>query len=165
MFNAKDITLWFLYKDNVEAKENEFDEEPYERITNLKLQKLLYYSQGICLALYDQPLFKESIEAWTHGPVVPDVYYQYLFNKGNPIIMDNSSAENEKIITSIEQNTMANNVLNMTYNNFAIYTAWQLRNMTHADGSPWDIKQKQKGVSNLIDNEKIKEYFKKEVIE
>jgi uncharacterized phage-associated protein len=43
-------------------------------VTNLKLQKLLYYCQGWYLAFCDEPLFPERIEAWIHGPAVPPVF-------------------------------------------------------------------------------------------
>ena len=46
-------------------------------ISPLKLQKLLYYCQGFNLGAYDQPLFKENIEAWEHGPVVVSVWRAY----------------------------------------------------------------------------------------
>ena len=52
-------------------------EDAGDLISNLKLQKLVYYAQGFHLALYDEPLFLEAIEAWTHGPVVPDLYRHY----------------------------------------------------------------------------------------
>jgi uncharacterized phage-associated protein len=45
-----------------------------EPISNLKLQKLLYYCQAWYLARYGRPLFGERIEAWVHGPAVPPVY-------------------------------------------------------------------------------------------
>ena len=35
-----------------------------ELISNLKLQKLLYYMQGFHLAYFNEPLFEEDIEAW-----------------------------------------------------------------------------------------------------
>ena len=54
-----------------------FLSEHGDPVTNLKLQKLLYYSQGWYLALYGVPLFEEGIEAWVHGPVVPAVYGYY----------------------------------------------------------------------------------------
>ncbi len=50
------------------------DREAGDVITQLKLQKLMYIAQGIHLALYDAPLFKEEIEAWQHGPVVRELY-------------------------------------------------------------------------------------------
>lgn len=54
--------------------------------TNLKLQKLLYYSQAWYLALYDLPLFDDRIEAWVHGPVVPPVYGAFKGKEWQPIV-------------------------------------------------------------------------------
>jgi uncharacterized phage-associated protein len=54
-------------------------------ITNLKLQKLLYYCQAWHLAIYDAPLFPERIEAWVHGPVVPPVFGQFKEFRWKPI--------------------------------------------------------------------------------
>ena len=48
-----------------------------EFVTNMKLQKLLYYMQGFHLAWFDTPLFDEEIEAWMYGPVVPSVFETY----------------------------------------------------------------------------------------
>lgn len=44
------------------------------RITTMKLQKLVYYSQAWALVWDDHRLFDERIEAWANGPVVPDLY-------------------------------------------------------------------------------------------
>lgn len=52
-------------------------QEHGEPLTNLKLQKLLYYAKGWYLALYDKPLFNDKIEAWVHGPVVPSIYHAF----------------------------------------------------------------------------------------
>jgi uncharacterized phage-associated protein len=46
-------------------------------ISNLKLQKLLYYAHAWHLAIYDNGLFSERIEAWVHGPVIPAVYRRF----------------------------------------------------------------------------------------
>lgn len=46
-------------------------------ISNLKLQKLLYYVQAWHLAVFERPLFDEKFEAWVHGPVIPDVYRRF----------------------------------------------------------------------------------------
>jgi uncharacterized phage-associated protein len=43
-------------------------------ITAMKLQKLVYYAQAWSLVWDEAPLFKERIEAWANGPVVPDLY-------------------------------------------------------------------------------------------
>ena len=41
-----------------------------ELLTNMKLQKMLYYEQGFHLACFGTPLFNEDIEAWQYGHVV-----------------------------------------------------------------------------------------------
>lgn len=44
------------------------------KLSTVKLQKLVYYSQAWSLVWNDEPLFQERIEAWLNGPVVPDLY-------------------------------------------------------------------------------------------
>lgn len=48
--------------------------EQYGEMTAMKLQKLVYYCQAWHLAWDGEPLFRESIEAWANGPVVPALY-------------------------------------------------------------------------------------------
>jgi uncharacterized phage-associated protein len=50
-------------------------------VTNLKLQKLLYYSQGWHIAITGQEIFADPIEAWVHGPVVASVFGEYKHNR------------------------------------------------------------------------------------
>lgn len=46
-------------------------------VSNLKLQKILYYIQGEILAKLNRQAFNEAIFAWKHGPVLLEVYYKY----------------------------------------------------------------------------------------
>jgi uncharacterized phage-associated protein len=46
-------------------------------VSNLKLQKLLYYTEAWHLAFGGNQLFDDAIEAWVHGPVVPRVFREY----------------------------------------------------------------------------------------
>ena len=55
-------------------------------ISNLKLQKLLYYAQAWHLAIYDTRLFPERFQAWVHGPVIPEIYHRYKEFGPRPII-------------------------------------------------------------------------------
>ena len=54
-------------------------------ITNLKLNKLLYFAQGHCLAVTRKPLFDGLIEARDLGPVIPVVHHKYKICGKNPI--------------------------------------------------------------------------------
>jgi uncharacterized phage-associated protein len=46
-------------------------------VTAMKLQKLVYYAQAWSLVLRDKSLVDEEIQAWTYGPVCPDLYQQH----------------------------------------------------------------------------------------
>lgn len=53
-------------------------------ISNLKLQKILYFIQAEFLVKKDEPCFEEIIEAWDFGPVIPAVYQEFkVFGSNN----------------------------------------------------------------------------------
>jgi len=54
-------------------------------ITNLHLQKILYYLQAESLTRTGEPLFEGSIEKWRLGPVIPSVYHEYKEFGSQPI--------------------------------------------------------------------------------
>jgi len=75
-----------------------------EEITNLKLQKLLYYAQAWHLALYGTPLFRERIEAWIHGPVVPPVFQNFKQYGWQPIpVQKNTAALSEYLQAHLKE--------------------------------------------------------------
>ena len=56
-------------------------------VSNLQLQKILYYIQKEFL-LHDRIAFSDEIEAWQFGPVVPNVYYKFCGFGAMPITND-----------------------------------------------------------------------------
>jgi uncharacterized phage-associated protein len=50
--------------------------------SQLKLQKLIYYTEGWHLAYFEHPLIDENFEAWVHGPVVRSLW-DYYKGRGN----------------------------------------------------------------------------------
>ena len=116
-------------------------------ITNLKLQELCYYAQGYHLAVEGEPLFEETIEAWDHGPVVPELYREYRRYGSGPIDFPASLDLGE---FTAEQLT----ILDEVWENYGQYTGWKLRDMTH-DERPW------KETPNLstISHDLMREYF------
>lgn len=141
-YSALQIAEWFLNYNRMQM-----NEEDAEYITNLKLQKLLYYAQGCYLALTDKPLFKEDILAWEHGPVVNEVYQKYKINGARGIQYDGKFCEN------IDEQTQ--NILKQVYEVFGSYSAWALRNKTRQE-APWQNTIR----NDIIDLGLIKEYFK-----
>lgn len=143
MVSALDIAQYFISKDQ--------DDEA-DGISNLKLQKLLYYAQGFHLALYRVPLFRENIEAWTHGPVVPFVYHRYKEFGRDPITQADPSAI-DRLYAELDPERI--DFLDEIYEVFGQFSAWKLRNMTH-DEQPWLENEAHAGV---IPMETMEEYF------
>jgi len=48
-----------------------------DKITTMKLQKLVYYSQAWSVTLHDEPIFDEPVRAWSDGPVVRELFLQH----------------------------------------------------------------------------------------
>lgn len=101
--------------------------EQGELLTNLKLQKLLYYSQAWFLALYGKPLFEEEFQAWVHGPVLPSQYYRFNEFRWMPITKEVSEPKFEDSVAD-----HLCEVLEV----FGVETAVALEQMTH-DELPW----------------------------
>lgn len=118
-------------------------------VSNLKLQKLVYYAQGFHLALFNAPLFDEDLEAWTHGPVIPSLYHQYKGCGSAPIT---SSGHGPAEVFSSERLDFLNEVHDV----FGQFSAWKLRNMTH-DERPW---LENEDSASIIPKATMQEYFK-----
>ena len=127
------------------------DEEAGDVISNLKLQKLLYYAQGFHLALFKKPLFDDEIRAWTHGPVVPSTYHVYKDFGAAAIPIPDDIDPNE--ITDEERG-----LLDEVYNVYGQYSAWKLRNMTHTE-RPW-VDAYNLGPDTVISDESMTEFFR-----
>jgi uncharacterized phage-associated protein len=96
-------------------------------ITAMKLQKLVYYSQAWSLVWDEKPLFEEEIQAWRHGPVVPELYKAH----SGEFKLESLSCGDANKLTSEEKETV-DSVLE-TYGDKS--SQW-LSDLTHME-SPW----------------------------
>ena len=127
------------------------DEEAGDSISNLKLQKLLYYAQGFHLAVYGEPLFNEQIKAWMHGPVVPQVYHDYRDFRAGPIAIEKVDLD--------DYTPQVRELLDEVYNVYGQFTASKLETMTHNE-PPW----KNTAQSEAISHQGMAEFFQTLVI-
>lgn len=127
------------------------DDGTEELMTNMKLQKLLYYQQGYHLAYFDTPLFEDEIEAWKYGPVVPSVYEHYRAYGSQGIQPERKPVKLER-----EEEALFNEV----YRNYGIYSAYGLMTLSHSE-KPW--KDTPTGVGNIISKSAMKMFFKKKL--
>jgi uncharacterized phage-associated protein len=119
-----------------------------DTISNLKLQKLLYYAQGVNLAFHDTPLFRDRIRAWDHGPVIPSIYHKYKEYGDGAIPKPNNV--NFAVFTKKDRT-----VMDEVWKVFGQFSAWKLRNMTHAE-PPWKNTER----DAVIPRAAMREYFK-----
>lgn len=95
-------------------------------ISNLKLQKLLYYAQAWNLVFTNEELFDEDIEAWVHGPVVPKVFRRFKSFQWKTIDEPVTPLADAKVRSHLEE------VLNV----YGHFNARQLERLTHSE-APW----------------------------
>lgn len=126
--------------------------DAFDDMTNMKINKLLYFAQGHYLSMYGRPLFEDRIEAWEHGPVIPAVYAAYKGYEDRPI-----KAVCAEGISDVAPE--AEDVLYGVARKYGRYTASALRNMTHVVGSPWDRVYQPNHAHALIPLQMIREYF------
>jgi uncharacterized phage-associated protein len=102
-----------------------------EELSNLKLQKLLYYAQGHHLSERRVPLFRDEIQAWSHGPVVPAVYHEYK-SFGSATI----ELPPDDPFTWDDIDPETSDFLGRVWNTYGRFSAGHLREMTHEE-APW----------------------------
>lgn len=125
-------------------------------ISNLKLQKVLYYIQAefLVATATHAPCFSDTIEAWDFGPVVPAVYHHYKIY-GSANIPSNSNDPWLPLYQKI--NTNDQHMIISMINATAPYSASQLVQFTHSQ-VPWK-EAYVRGQNNPISNKAIRDFF------
>lgn len=117
-------------------------------ISNLKLQKLLYF---IWIDYYKQTksfLFDDSFEAWKFGPVIPDVYYDYCIFGGFSIPWADENIKSG--ICAADKNIIAS-----TIDRFKNTSVSNMVEKTHQPNKPWDITYRNQFGDDVIAFEDI----------
>ena len=136
-------------------------EKSARKITNKKIQKLVYYAQVWSLVLNDEQFFDEGIEAWVHGPAVPSVYKKYKkFGFG---AIPHSPSDLSGIFSRNQRE-----VLDEVWDVYGKYDAEYLEMLSHSE-EPWQLARE--GFSTFensdkkIDLDKAKDFYAKKLKE
>lgn len=150
-----------------EAKRND------ERISPMKLQKLAYYAHGWHLAIVNDPLIDEGVEAWKYGPVVKSLYHEFKDLRKGEIdrrgmtfqFVDHRFVSDEPTFGPDDD---AYPLVEQIWKVYGKYTAVQLSNATHAEGTPWrevfDRFKRDIPPNVKIPDEIIREHFKQRLV-
>jgi uncharacterized phage-associated protein len=139
-------------------------------LTNLRINKLLYFIHGWGLTSRREGLVRNHFLAWTHGPVIrpvfdafktygeatitePAKYFDYVSGEDRPVAHADISPADTEIVMRI-------------FASFDRFTTRQLVEMSHEPGGPWDIVYKAWSKDNRcnlrIPNELMRTHFLKQ---
>lgn len=159
MISALDVARYIIRYSN---------EQNYST-SNLRLQKLLYFVQAYYLAFTPshEPCFREEIEAWDFGPVVPSVYCKFRSFGGSNIPPDTNcySLNDKDNFWSVREvpydsdciSKRDKKLINDIVDKFRAYSTSELVKLTH-NQAPWR-KSYIPGHHAIITKETIRDYF------
>lgn len=137
-YNALEIAEYTIERCN----------QKHKSISNLKLQKILYFIQAQFIIDFGTPCFDNIMQAWNYGPVVSDVYLKYK-GYGNTNI---PSYGNKRF--NFEQDEQQ--ILNTIIDRASEYTASQLVEIT-CNQRPWVNAYKK--ANKIITPKSIRKFF------
>lgn len=137
-------------------------------ITNLGLQKLIYFAHGLFLIRSEgRPLISGHFEAWTYGPVHPAVYSAFKSAGSQPILapaMAKNLRTGQQSDIPLPEDRNVNRIIRLTVDSYGSFSVGQLVHLSHAKDGPWDVvykrSQSQRMLGLRISNELISERFK-----
>ncbi len=152
MMNVNDVVDYIVLRVN---------QDETNVLINLKLQKLLYYTQAWHLGINNRRLFNGNFQAWIHGPVNREIYDRFN-NMGKSLYSEIyvNDVKNREIMGCIGQND--SDFINFILDNYVRFSPTELEQMTHEE-EPW-VKARG-GLSplerceNIIRDEWMVEYY------
>ena len=143
------------YKINSFAAAKTMGKLLHWKVTNLQMQKLLYFTNMFYLGNNDsKPLIDTPFCAWDYGPVLPELYHE-LRIFGNREIVDvflNEIAVTDETIIDY---------FKFTSNFFRNFSASKLVSLTHVSGGAWDNSYDINNRGKIISNELISQEYNK----
>lgn len=132
MYDVRDITNLIL----------DTADERQLPITNLSLQKLLYFIHGWFFAIFEEPLIKSKFEAWQYGPVQRVIYNQFKVCKDQPIrgiratYIDPETGENVYRPPAVKLDHLQ--IILQVLEKYEKFSAGQLVEQSHIEDGPWE---------------------------
>ena len=140
MYHALDVAEYVIHYEHSKGRS----------ISNLRLQKLLYFVQAQFWVSNNHACFSDSMQAWKFGPVIPVVYRKYMFY-GSLDFPQSLVTETDKIAD--EDQEQIEKALDLC----AEYSTSTLIALTHGQ-QPWKEAYAREG-DKTISNDSMQAYF------
>lgn len=122
-------------------------------VTNLQLQKILYYVQLNFLRRLNNCAFDDDILAWRHGPVVKEVYYKYSIWGRHEIVPRALQAAKETFLEKDRE------LIDRVTDACVLLEPWELVERSQKAGGPWH-RSFDGNLEKVIPKELMKKYAK-----
>lgn len=128
----------------------------------MKLQKLVYYAHGWWLTRHREALLDEEPEVWRHGPVFSSLYSSLAGFGPNNIKNPVASMFGEAPRVDVDDDEV-HDLLRFVWGRYGHLSAFQLSDLTHRPGTPWQILAERNGyrvpLHYKMDTEIIRDEF------
>jgi len=142
-YDAREIANYFL----------DLADNQGRQISNLALQKLVYFAHVSYLLKFLKPLTDDRFEAWEHGPVISDLYHQFKEFKDQPIKCRASKIDfttGERVTVTYGFQDKEIQILRDTYRTYGHLSPYQLSILSHEYDGPWyRVWHEKEGKRNL----------------
>jgi len=142
MYDALQVANWFIKRFRAEERS----------VSIMTLLKLVYLAHAWYLEIFKAPLFRNRIEAWKYGPVIPDVYNAF---RAQGVEVNQETAQ----VKQAQFKNEHEHVLNEVFRIYGHMSPFKLSDLTHEPGGPWDEASKRWGYFAPIPNEFIQSYY------
>ncbi|TPE62894.1 DUF4065 domain-containing protein [Sandaracinobacter neustonicus] len=120
----------------------DYAESEGHTVSNMALNKLVYFAYECALVKYNRKLTNAKIEAWDHGPVFREIYHDFKKFGSTPIndrakIYDPVSDTVK--IANAEIDPHDEGIIAEAIRGLLQLPASTLREISHAQGGPWDL--------------------------
>ena len=141
------------------------------KFTPRQVLKIAYIAHGFTLALLDKPLIRDRVEAWKYGPVIPAIYHTLKIHRSERIPKLYYCATNLDVPDIRERMNFISNLLDdeeraiidRVVDVYGDFTADQLSNLTHENGTPWQQCYVPNQLWTSIPNDVTKEYYRTQI--
>jgi uncharacterized phage-associated protein len=136
-------------------------------LTQISLLKILYFCHGWYLLYKGRPLISNEFEAWENGPVVKVV--RDSFKSFGSSKITGRASQFDLLTGEVTQLSPAlaladEQFVEQIFETYHVFGPWELRDMTHEPGSPWDrLWNSNRPVARFglrIKNREITEHFR-----
>lgn len=138
-------------------------------MSQLKVQKILYYIQSYHLAYFDLPLIEDEFQAWVHGPISNKIFLELNGDRSLyselEFKSDLGQVSPEKVINE-QLNISQIELIDDVIDELKELSGLELENMIHSE-DPWinarDGYQHGQKCKEVIPKEVIRNYYKQQI--